>query len=264
MNIAPSRAGFVTLTATACTALLTTGCGTIELPRPPTTLEVSLTEGELFSVISVVPRDGEAAASARAQYGRSAFGLARQYGLRPFGSLNVTRVIAGEFEPKAVALYAWPSTEAETAFNKAPQWSPIKATRPDGWDRLRIHDEPAREDVILTFSSNRYYTMASAWIDPQRPDDYDAYLTNIAPTVSAVGGRFIYQMVNPAFSALDPDTRAPHRLTLVEWQDAGGLEAFLKTDGYRENAPLVRSGTTQFEVIAVAVPETRAGNTSGR
>ncbi|MEO1575784.1 MAG: hypothetical protein AAFU65_12600, partial [Pseudomonadota bacterium] len=184
MHIAPVRTVFLCLISAAGTAILATGCSTLAPPPPLATLEVALTEGELFSVISVVPRDGEAAASARSHYGRSAFGLARQYGLRPFGSLNVTQVIAGEFEPKVVALYAWPNAEAEAAFNVDPKWSPIKATRPDGWDRLRIHDQPAEKDVALTFSADRFYTLASAWIDPARPDDYDAYLANIEPAVS--------------------------------------------------------------------------------
>ncbi len=235
--------------------LVAGGCQSGPGAAAPNTLTVSLSEGELFSVIAVKQRSGPSAAQARKAYFQNAFGVASAYGLRPFGSLNVTQVIAGDFDPEVVAFYAWPSAAAEASFDRDPTWTPIKATRPNGWSGLRVHDDVAHTNVELAFSSDKFYTLASAWIDPERPADYDTYLQNIVPAVQAVGGRFMYQMVDPNFSALDADTRAPGRLTLVEWDSPAGLDAFLKSQGYRQNAALVRSGTTRFEVVALSVPD---------
>ena len=180
-------------------------------------LVIPFNEGELMSVIAIAPKAGDEASAAREAYIRSAFRIAADYGLKPLGVLSVADVLVGDFQPKAVAFYSWTSADSEAAFNKNPDWLPIKATRPDGWDELRIHDRVATADKTFSFSPHKFYTLATAWVDPAHPDDYETYLANIEPGVNAVGGRFFYKMVQPEFSSLGPTPVAPSRLTIVEW-----------------------------------------------
>lgn len=240
--------------------VLSAGCsGTKGAEAAANTLKVSVAEGQLMSIISVLPRGDDASATARRNYLASSSGLATRYGLKPLGNLTVSGVVAGEFAPRAVVFYSWPSAAAERQFEDDPDWPPIKARRADGWDDLRIHDQVEPSDVTLQFSSAKFYTMATAWINPDKPEDYDRYLANIEPAVGTAGGRFIYQMVDPAFASMDAGTPTPGRVTFVEWNSPKGLDAFLKSDGYARNASLVRSGTTRFEVIGLSVPPARSG-----
>ena len=153
---------------------------------------------------------------------------------------------------------SWASADSEAAFNKNPDWLPIKATRPDGWDELRIHDRVATADKTLSFSPHKFYTLATAWVDPAYPDDYETYLANIEPGVNAVGGRFFYKMVQPEFSSLGPTPVAPSRLTIVEWDSPAALSAFLESDSFKEHSPLMSRGTTAFELVALKVPAPRS------
>ncbi|MEM1438684.1 MAG: DUF1330 domain-containing protein [Pseudomonadota bacterium] len=225
--------------------------------KPPTALDASYTEGQLMSIISIDIKPGEDAAAARANYLRTALGLAKPYGLRVFGSLTVTEVIFGDFKPRAVAFYAWPSLEAEAQFDALPEWLPVKATRPDGWLGLRFHDTVVADDLTLRFASDKYYTMATAWVNPDRPNDYDTYLARIEPALNAVGGRFVYKMIEPSFATLSKTETAPSRLTFVEWDTPNALDAFLASKGFQQNAALLNSGTTAFELVRLSVPKPR-------
>ncbi|MEN7342338.1 MAG: hypothetical protein AAAFM81_05315 [Pseudomonadota bacterium] len=232
-------------------------CGLLTSPNADAgnSLVVPIAESELVSVISIVPKAGEAAANARNIYLKEAFGLAQQHGLQPHGALAVTEAIVGEFQPRAVAFYRWPSAEAESTFEALPEWAPIKATRPDGWDELRIHDRVATNDATLEFSDDKFYTMASAWIDPGKPDDYLTYLGNIEPAMASVGGKFFFHMSEPSFSSLTPDLAAPSRVTIVEWDSREALDAFLNTALFKKNASLLTSGTVRFELLGLKVPD---------
>ncbi|MEO0575012.1 MAG: hypothetical protein AAF004_06075 [Pseudomonadota bacterium] len=217
----------------------------------PTAKTMEFKAGNILSLISSAPKAGVAAAAVRNRYAKTAFSLAGTFGLRPAGSLTVTDTVAGSFTPAAVSFFSWPSVTAERDFRAHPDWAAIKATRPQGWDELRIHDVVLTKDLTVTFHADKTYTMATAWINPEHPGDYDLYLSNIVPAVTASGGRFIYQMRDPQFNALATQIGAPSRVTLVEWESQEGLSDFLNTDGYKDNAHYMQRGVTAFELVVL-------------
>ena len=243
--------------------LLTGGCGGDFSTKPasdgvsevaksaPTALEMKFEKGQLLSLISLAPKSGEAAKAARQNYLQQAFALAGEFGLKPAGSLPVSAVGVGRYSPAAISFFSWPDAQAEQSFRVQPGWPAIKATRPDGWDELRIHDVVLEHDVTLRFDPDKTYTMATAWLNLDRPDDYDRYLNNIEEAVNEAGGRFFYQMREPRFSSLATSRGAPGRITFVEWNSPSGLARFQETRGFKSNVRLLQSGTTGFEIIVV-------------
>lgn len=237
------------LMGAACSAEETVTAKTTAATAPSLTIE--LQQGQLLSVVSIATKAGAAAQSVRDAYGREAFGLAREYGLNAEGSLPVAAVGVGGFAPEAVSFFTWPDAESEAAFSSLPRWQPIKATRPDGWDELRIHDVVVDTDLTLTFRADKTYTMATAWLDPAHPGDYDRYLASIEPTLTAIGGRFMYQLRDPRFASLDSEHGAPGRITFVEWDSSDGLAEFQQADGFLSHYHLLQSGTSGFELVVL-------------
>lgn len=223
----------------------------------PATLSIDYDPGELMSIIAIDPKSGDTANAVRRDYLREAFDLASEFGLHPMGSLTVNKVIIGKFKPSAVAFYSWPSAEAEARFNDDPRWTPIKVKRPEGWDELRIHDLVSEGTRRLVFSSDKYYTLATAWVNPERPQDYESYLANVEAAVNAAGGRFVYEMRRPNFSSLIGGTAAPSRLTFVEWDESESLDRFLASDSFERHSPLLYAGTTGFELLGLRVRSER-------
>lgn len=217
----------------------------------PKSLVVEWRPGEVISVISVDPAAGEPARQARRDYLERAFALATEYGLKPLGSVPVSGAVVGAFAPGAVAFYSWPDQRSEAALANDPRWPAIKARRPAGWDELRVHDVVADRPVSLRFSADKTYTMATAWLNAEHPDDYDRYLSNIATAVSEVGGRFILDLQAPDFEAHAFDGPAPGRVVFVEWDSPAALQAFQDTAGFKRNVALLQSGTTAFELLVL-------------
>lgn len=207
-----------------------------------------------MSVISIDAAAGEKARQARQAYLDDAFALAGRFGLKPLGVLPVRDAAVGSFKPGAVGFYSWPSLAQSEALANHPQWPAIKARRPDGWDELRVHDVVVDRAVNLSFDPAKTYTMASAWINPERPADYDQYLSNISDTVARIGGRFIFAMRNPAYESHAVDDPAPDRLTFVEWDSPDPLAALRGSQGFKDNVALLQSGTTRFELLILSHP----------
>ena len=252
------------LTATCATlALLATNCAAptsttgkdatkATAITTPKTVQLNFKKGQVLSFTVIESKKGEAAAAARDNYYKTAFPLASQFGLSRDMGFDVVAVPVGDFKPQAVALFSWPSADAERNFNAHPEWPAIKATRPDAWDELRIYNDVLKNDMSLSFDSSKTYTLAAAWLNPKHPNDYEKYLSGIQSAVTESGGRFIYKMHNPAFEAHAAPQGAPDQVLLVEWDTPDGLQKFGSSAGYKANAKYLGSGTKLFELSVLA------------
>lgn len=213
-------------------------------------MTVSYKKGQLVSIISVEANEGEAADTARNTYYATAIPLAERYGLSRDGQLSVIATPQGTHKPAAVLFFSFPSTQAEQDLIAHPDWPTAKALRPAAWKVLRIYSDVVDDDLTLNFRFDKIYSLAVAWINPEKPNDYSSYLNNIEPAVTASGGRFMHKVYDPRFEAHDIAIKlAPGQLTFVEWDSPSGLQAFQKTQGFKDNAALLGSGTTRFELM---------------
>lgn len=220
----------------------------------PPPLTMTLQPGQIVSVVSLDPASGADARLSRQAYLDAALPLASQFGLRPMGALGVAATAVGKFEPSAIAFFMWPSQDAPRALARDPRWPEIKAKRPDGWDELRVHDVVATRPLTLRFDPAKTYTMGTAWINPDRPDDYDRYLNSIEPAVSQVGGRFMLRARDPGFESHAHQGAPPGRVIFVEWDSPDALAALQDTALFKANVNLLQSGTTQFELLVLRHP----------
>lgn len=220
--------------------------------QPAAPVEITLEKGELLSIISVIPKTGDDADAARAEYYATAFPLAQQYGLKREGQLRVIAAPVGKHDSKGIIFFSWPSLAAEASLEKEAAWPGIKALRPKAWEDLRIFTKELDEDLTLSFKADKTYTIAMAWTNPENPNDYDIYMDGIKEAVAEVGGRFMYKMFDPKFESHKLKDGAPGQVTLVEWDTPEGLANFGDTQGFKDNVKYLTSGVTRFEILALS------------
>ena len=220
--------------------------------QTPAPLTVSLEKGQRLSLIFPRRKEGAQADEIRQDYYSRAFSLAEPLGLTREAVLTVDAVGVGTFNPSAMILYSWPDMASEKALYGRPEWAEIKALRPGAWEDLRIATTELSDDLSLTFRPGKSYTIATAWLNPDNPDDYRQYLSNIQDAVDAAGGRFLYKMHGPDYETHSEPFAAPAQLTLVEWESPQGLAAFQKSEGFKQNAHLLGSGTNRFELLMLS------------
>ncbi len=133
-----------------------------------------------------------------------------------------------------------------------PQWPAIKAQRADAWDHLRIYNSEIKKDQTITFSPDKYYSVAVAWTNPDRPNDYRQYLSNLEDTVTGLGGRFVLKLENLKYETHTPPFESPGQVMFVEWDTEEALTNLSSTEGFKQNVHLLRSGTTRFELHRIA------------
>lgn len=215
------------------------------------TQTLNLSKGQVLTlVLPVVNPEGLAVVK---EYSSKAFPLGKQFGLQNLFNLKVKHSLISEIKPPVFSLFSWPDKSSENAFLAHPDWSEIKAMRPEGWHHLNIFNTELSEDVSMTFSSEYYYTAVIAWFDDKHPDDYQTYLRNIEPALNDVGGRFILKLPTPAFETHSNTYGQPGQITFVQWPDANGFKNLQKHPGYQKHTHLFNSGLRKFEFYGLVV-----------
>jgi uncharacterized protein (DUF1330 family) len=241
-------------------ALLVSGC-TIADDAPSSssavstqavqTHTVSYKQGQVLSIIAPIPdKKGSAALE---EYYAGVFPLARSFGFKRDIQFSINDTLVGKFKPAALIFFSWPDAAAETSLYGHEDWPKLKALRPQAWKELRIYSKTLEDDLDLTFSSDKFYTVAAAWIDPEHPDDYERYLSGIKTTVNELGGRFIYKMNVQRFENLGADLSLPVQLTFVEWDSEEGSENLQASDVFKANLKYFSSGLKGFELHRISV-----------
>lgn len=207
--------------------------------------ELSLRRGQVVQLIA--PEGREDGAAARQTYYEATLPLAQQYGFERHGQLNVRQKVIGDYDPGAFIFFSWPSQAAFDRFEATPEWPAIADTRPASWDELKIYSLPVQDDLNLTFSADKYYTVLVAWLNDETASDYTRYLDGIEPAVERAGGRFVYKMYSPRLEAHNSEKTAPGQITFVEWKTTDGFSQVQQSDEYAAHQRFFGSGVERFE-----------------
>lgn len=211
---------------------------------------IALAKGQLLSL--VMPKIDPAGTAERQEYSKRAFTIARSLGLQLEGSFTIPAKIVGNFTPDVALFFSWPNQEAETALSRHPEWPEIKALRPKAWEELKIYTVALEGDTTLEFDTAKSYTLAIAWLNPARPNDYYKYMEAISDDVRAVGGRFVLKMVEPKFEAHASPKVAPGQVTIAEWPSDTSVAELRRREGYAEKYAHFESGVSRFEFYKIA------------
>jgi len=202
----------------------------------------------------VLPQSRPEADAARQSYYDQAFPLGSRFGLKREAILKIDHTIISSYEPSGAIFYSYPNKASELALANHPSWPAIKAQRTEAWKELKIYSAEIQEDMLINFDPDKSYTLVIAWLNPEKPDDYAAYLESIEPLLAEVGGRFVYKMKKPAFEAHSANLVAPGQLTFVEWDTLDGFAALRREEAYKAVSHLIGSGTSAIEFYRLSVP----------
>ncbi|QTD57150.1 hypothetical protein [Parasphingorhabdus cellanae] len=246
----------ITLASAFAVALTMPACSTMaqqSSPSPAATEEPRLTvaKGQYLSII--MPDAKPDADAARQSYYRQALPLGEKFGLKREVQLKVDNAVISDYEPSGLIFFSYPDHASEKQLVKQSEWPAIKAMRPAAWNELRIYSAAVEKDMDISFDPAKYYTLVVAWTNPEKPEDYQRYLSGIENAVSNAGGRFIYKMNNPTMEAHATALESPNQLTFVEWDAPNGFAKVQKTADYKSSAPYFQSGITNVEFYEMSV-----------
>ncbi len=235
------------------------GCTTNEMPPPIETAKdaqsqpaiLNYAAGEVLSYVVITSRDTDEARAARETYYESAFPLAEQFGLKRGLSLSIPTQFVGKDKAHSVAVFSYPNLESADALSAHAEWPSIKSLRPKAWDELAIFTKELEEPLQVQFSPSKIYTLAVAELNSDAPEDYNTYMRGIEPGLNAMGGRFLYRMINPTIESHRHTYDPLVQVTLVEWDTAEALANFTNSPGYKAYSKYFASGVTGFSFFQV-------------
>lgn len=214
-------------------------------PTPARGFKVELAKGQLLQVIA--PQSREDGEDARRAYYAQTIPAAEALGFKRHGQLNVNRKIISDWDPGAFIFFSWPDAASLEQFEQRPQWPAVLASRPQGWDELRIYSIELEEDLNLSFDPDKHYTVVVAWTKEGGAGEYERYLNGIEPAMMRAGGRFISKLRSPRMEAHNSAPGAPGQITFVEWDSEDGFAKVQQSAEYRASQQHFRAGVERFE-----------------
>lgn len=205
-----------------------------------------------------ISKNTKEAATLREQYYQEAIPLAQSYGFKNHMQLNVTSTIIGTTKPSAYIISSWPSVAAFDEFSALPAWQKLKDMRKQAWDELSLYNAEIEHATTLTFREDKFYTVLFAWINPENPNDYLAYLAGIESALNRVGGTFMLKVKRPSLEVHASKNNPPFQITFVEWDTEDGFATLSKQDDYKRFTKLRDSGLSkvEFHRIKASFPKT--------
>lgn len=241
----------VSLFASACASQVTTEGVAAAGPTIPETVTFNYDKGEVLSYILFDLRETEEAQAVRQSYFRQAFPLSRQFGLKRDVELDISQTVFGEEKGDGVSIFSFPDIASEKGLAAHPDWPAIKALRPAAWDELAVFNKELERPLTISFSPDKYYTLAIAEINPEAPEDYNIYMSGIESGLQDIGGRFVYRMINPSVEAHRDTFNTEVQVTLVEWTTEDAFRSFTTSPGYEAYSNYFTSGVSGFSFFQI-------------
>ncbi|MDT0626719.1 hypothetical protein [Alteromonas sp. W364] len=202
---------------------------------------------QLISPDTSISKNTKEAAKLRGKYYQEAIPLAQSFGFKNHVQLNVTNTLVGSTKPTALILSSWPSVATFDEFSALPEWPKLKEMRKNAWDELSLYNAEIDHATILTFREDKYYTVLFAWINPEHPSDYLAYLAGIETALNRIGGTFMLKLKEPSIEVHASENNPPFQITFVEWDTKDGFTKLSKQEDYKRYTNLRDSGLRKVE-----------------
>ena len=110
------------------------------------------------------------------------------------------------------------------------------------WKRLSV-----QLDDSLCLKDSPLTTIGIVYAKPGGEAEYDRYLEQSAPALTAAGGAVALRLADPDFASSAPDAPAPYKATFVYWSDAAGPDRYLASDGFQAALPTFNDGVDVIE-----------------
>ncbi|MGB3455941.1 MAG: hypothetical protein WBG08_01365 [Litorimonas sp.] len=218
-------------------------------------LVVDLKAGQVLEMALPKARMGREGREARNRYTRLVVPLMEAQPFEVLGALEVEETVIGQGRPSFVEFRAYRDKSVKSRLEATPEWRELLDYRGKGWRRQDVFSTVLSDDLVLRFDPSKHYTLAVAWTDPARPEDYDRYLAGVETEFAKIGARFLQRFDSVAYRTQDSGREVPpSRIIWVEWDDEDGLDRLLGSEAYSEHAPLFRSGVSDFRFYRIASP----------
>jgi uncharacterized protein (DUF1330 family) len=209
-------------------------------------MNVSLSKGELLQLISATYIEGKD--EELKDYFENAFPIAMGHGVAPLVRFDVAEVLSGTYRPEGfIGLYKWPSAASAEAFRRDPLWPPIEATRPRVFRELRVHTSVLDDDLTLDLNGDCAYEIQFLWLSRDNAHAYREYGNVMTATLGELGGRVVASLAVGSYENLQPWPHQPDEIVILEWPDAAARTAYLGSDGFLRNQPLLHSGVANAD-----------------
>ncbi|MDO3388709.1 hypothetical protein QWI17_22875 [Gilvimarinus sp. SDUM040013] len=207
--------------------------------------EVSFHSGQRISL--VLPDETGADGDARQAYLDGLVSLTADLGLRQSHSFAVERVIIGDHQPQAMAIYSWPDAEQSKQLRHNSTFqSNFESLASQAWQELVTVDVDLEDALEITFDTDKVYTLAVAWIGDEAL--FESYVALSAPVREALGARPVMNLPVADFSSIQGlGGRSPDRVVIMEWNDSSHPDAYLTAPAVQNNQAIVQQAFEKIE-----------------
>lgn len=171
------------------------------------------------------------------EYFPKALKLAKEYGVKPLGSFQVTKVEHGPADAIAAwGLFEWPSVETKARFEKDRRFRKLRKFRDSLLETLpkQVYLE-VEETVTVHLQGDGFYEAAVAWANPARSEHMKQYFAAAGPFIQQRGVKFLgkFKVIGQPSDPRYAFDAQPNVFLLIDWGSADNKAAWFASDDFK-------------------------------
>lgn len=175
--------------------------------------------------------------------------LAKKYGGKMLGSLQVTAVTNGEIYPQMIAIFEWPRMAARDELLADSEAQKLFPIRDEALTFIKLAYFTVDEDVTITFREDKRYEFFNAWLTPEAETALPEYFKQSEEVKKKYGPPTFLATLKPLELPKEDYLLQPHMAGIVEWNNTKTYYGLIADPEFKKAAPLLDKSLTRIDMI---------------
>ena len=217
------------------------------------TQEVILSQGKIIE-IAFASIDGGKEEQLSMEYFPKILPIVERYGGKMLGSFQVTAVTSGEIYPQMIAIFEWPSLEAQKKLFADEEAQKLFLIRDDAVTAFKAAYYTVEEDTTITFRGDRTYEFFNAWLTPEAETALPEYFVQSeAPKQKYGPPEFLVKLKPYDMAPQKEHVLHPEMAGIVEWKSTGSYYGLIADPDFKKVAPLLEQSMRRIDMVHAKV-----------
>jgi len=180
--------------------------------------------------------------------------IAAKYGGKMLGSFQVLAVTGGELQPQMIAVFEWPSLDAQKRLLADENAKKLFPIRDNTLTSIKLAYYTVDKDVTITFRSDKTYEFFNAWLTSEAKTSLPEYFEQSnAPKLKYGPPKFLADLKPLSHVFNEDHILQPHMAGIVEWHNVATYYGLIADPDFQKTTHLLEKSVSRLDMIQAKV-----------
>jgi len=216
-------------------------------------LDITLKSGKVIEIAFATIEGGKEAELSE-NYFPKILPLAAKYGGKMLGSFQVLAITGGEIQPQMVAIFEWPSVDAQKQLLADKKAQKLFSIRDAALTSIQLAYYEVEEDVTVSFQKDKTYEFFNAWLTPESKTALPEYFKQSeAPKLKYGPPKFVASLKPLINVPNESFILQPQMAGIVEWNNVATYYGLVADPDFKKASPLLEKSVRRLDMIQTRI-----------